>query len=213
MGTPLFNYMICGRTIRNTTRVYDLLRLAPTRSTPSHPFAAVLRSRPQATTLSLLRTPAPYSPAVKMGSDEDYEAFLNKANEDVSGASTQTTKKASSRSVNTASVPAGLKKVDAFYTTDSDEPFEPVALEYNGEKVPSAQELGDLIGKDVESISKKEFEAGGSYGDVVEAVEKASKGKVAYFRVDLGGTRSEVWVVGIDGKGTLMGLKAVAILS
>merc|ERR1712072_603097 len=165
----IFNYMICGRTIRNTTRVYDLLRLAPTRSTPSHPFAAVLRSQPQATTLSLLRTPA--------------------------------------------SVPAGLKKVDAFYTTDSDEPFEPVALEYNGEKVPSAQELGDLIGKDVESISKKEFEAGGSYGDVVEAVEKASKGKVAYFRVDLGGTRSEVWVVGIDGKGTLMGLKAVAILS
>ena len=148
-----------------------------------------------------------------MGSDEDYEAFLNKANEDASGASTQSTKKSTSKSVNTSSVPAPLKKVDAFYTTDSDEPFEPVGLKYDGDKVPSAQELGDLIGKEVEGISKKEFESGGSYSDVVEAVEKASEGKVAYFRVNLGGTRSEVWVVGVDGKGSLVGLKAVAIMS
>ena len=79
--------------------------------------------------------------------------------------------------------------------------------------MPSAQELGDLIGKDVESIGKKEFEAGGSYGEVIKAVEGETKGKVGYFRVDLGGTRSEVWVVGVDGKGSLVGMKAVAVMS
>jgi hypothetical protein len=152
-----------------------------------------------------------------MGADEDYEAFLNKANEDASGAtasSAPSTKKASTKAVNTSSVPSPLENIDAFYTTDSDEPFEPVSLKYEGDKVPSAKQLGELIGKDgVEGINRKEFEAGGSYGEVVEAVEGVTEGKVAFFRVELGGTRSEVWVVGVDGKGSLVGLKAVAILS
>lgn len=151
-----------------------------------------------------------------MGSDEDYEAFLNKANADSNEASAQSTSKTSSKksnAVNTSSVPAALQSVDAYYTSDADEPFEPVSLSYDGTSVPSAEELGELIGKEVESISKKDFEAGGSYGEVVDAVEKASTGKLGFFRVELGGTRSEVWVVGVDGKGSLVGLKAVAILS
>jgi hypothetical protein len=153
---------------------------------------------------------------VAMGSDEDYEAFLNKANADSNEASAQSTSKTSSKksnAVNTSSVPFTLQSVDAYYTSDADEPFEPVSLSYDGKSVPSASELSELTGKEAESISKKDFEAGGSYGEVVEAVEKASKGKVGFFRVELGGTRSEVWVVGVDGKGSLVGLKAVAILS
>jgi hypothetical protein len=41
------------------------------------------------------------------------------------------------KSVNTT-VPKSLEKVDEFFVSDSDEPFEPVSLKYDGEKIPSA---------------------------------------------------------------------------
>jgi hypothetical protein len=145
-----------------------------------------------------------------MGSDEEYQAFLDKANSDVSGANTSTSKPKST--ANTSSVPAALQNIDAFYSTDSDEPFEPIALEYDGKKVPSAKELGELIGKEVEKISRKEFEAGGDYEQVIQSVEGTVDGSVGFFRVELGGTRSEVWVVGV-GKGGLVGVKALAVMS
>lgn len=73
-----------------------------------------------------------------MASDEDYASFLDKANQDPSGGkpSTQSTKKASTKSVDTE-VPKVLEQVDEYYTSDADEPFEPVSLKWKGDKLPS----------------------------------------------------------------------------
>jgi hypothetical protein len=69
-------------------------------------------------------------------SDEDYEAFLNKANQDVSGSKSQSTTASKVQAVNTE-IPSSLTKVDAFYTSDADEPFEPISLKYSGKSLPS----------------------------------------------------------------------------
>jgi len=73
-------------------------------------------------------------------SDEDYEAFLSKANQDTSNNSTATStsapaKKAGTTSVNTK-IPKALEAVEQYYTSDADEPFEPVSLVWSGEGLP-----------------------------------------------------------------------------
>ncbi|KIW01130.1 uncharacterized protein PV09_07416 [Verruconis gallopava] len=148
-----------------------------------------------------------------MGSDEDYAAFLDKANQDVSGgASAQSATKSRPKATNT-SVPSSLQKIEAYYTTDADEPFEPVSLKWEGDGIPSASDFSDLIDAKAESISAKEFDPAGQYAELIEAVKKEGCGEVGYFRVALGGTRSEVWVVSANGKGKLVGLRAVAVMS
>lgn len=74
-----------------------------------------------------------------MASDEDYASFLEKANQDPSGGkpSTQSSKKANTKSVDTG-VPKVLEQVDEYYTSDADEPFEPVSLKWKGDKLPTA---------------------------------------------------------------------------
>lgn len=77
-----------------------------------------------------------------MSSDADYASFLDKANQDTSGSAQQTSAGnttdggfASTKAVNT-SVPSHLKSLDdAFYMSETDEPFEPVALEFQEEKL------------------------------------------------------------------------------
>lgn len=67
-----------------------------------------------------------------MSSDADYSSFLDKANQDT-GATKATSKStsAATKSVNT-NVPASLKSVDAYYTSEADEPFEAVSLKWGG---------------------------------------------------------------------------------
>lgn len=71
-----------------------------------------------------------------MSSDADYASFLDKANQDT-GASKASTQQSSSRqkystkSVDT-DVPAAVKNVDEYYTSEADEPFEPVSLKWTG---------------------------------------------------------------------------------
>lgn len=75
-------------------------------------------------------------------------------------------------------------------------------------------EFGSLIGKDASSISQDDFDPQSSYKAVIDAVKKASEGDLGYFSVELGGTRSEYFVVGVDKKGIrLVGLKAVVVQS
>ncbi len=73
------------------------------------------------------------SPSRNMSSDADYAAFLDKANQDTGSVGQQSTSKKSygTKSVDTT-VPKGLEKVDAYYTSDTDEPFEPVSLKFDG---------------------------------------------------------------------------------
>ncbi len=77
-----------------------------------------------------------------MASDEDYLAFLDKANQDLNevAAKTQSKGKVELKAVDQGiKVPAGLKKAtsDAFYVSDADEPFEPVCLKFDGKKLPN----------------------------------------------------------------------------
>lgn len=73
-----------------------------------------------------------------MTSDEDYMAFLNKANEDVSGASGQAATqsgRAQAKTVDAGTeVPKEIQEVctDAFYVSDADEPFYGVSLRWEG---------------------------------------------------------------------------------
>lgn len=74
-----------------------------------------------------------------MASDEDYMAFLNKANEGVSGGSGQAaaqSTKVQSKAVDSGTeVPKEIREVcrGAFYVSDADEPFEGVSLRWSGE--------------------------------------------------------------------------------
>jgi hypothetical protein len=77
-----------------------------------------------------------------MSTDEDYSSFLDKANEDPGSGpkASSKSKSASTKAVDTV-VPGDLDKVDAYYTTESDEPFEPVSLKFSEGHLPSAGAL------------------------------------------------------------------------
>jgi hypothetical protein len=68
-----------------------------------------------------------------MASDDAYMSFLDKANEDVSGGKSQQGASVKTQTVHSSlSVPKALKSVDANYVSETDEPFEPVALKWDG---------------------------------------------------------------------------------
>jgi hypothetical protein len=71
-----------------------------------------------------------------MSSDADYAAFLDKANQDTAPAQQQDLSKKGygTKSVDT-SVPQVLEKVEEYYISDADEPFEPVALKFDGKSI------------------------------------------------------------------------------
>jgi len=152
-----------------------------------------------------------------MSSDADYASFLDKANQDTGSknASTQSKKAVGTKSVNTA-VPKALEQVQEYYTSDADEPFEPVSLAYEGEGLPSADELAKLLSHhdEVSEVGVKEFDPKGQYKSVLDAVKKAGSKDVGIFRVEHGSTRAEYYVVSVDKKeGRLVGLKALAVES
>lgn len=149
-----------------------------------------------------------------MSSDADYATFLDKANQDTGSAEAQDASQKKSygtKSVNTA-VPSALKQVEEYYVSDSDEPFEPVALEFQGNSV-SADDFRKLIGSDkVEEVTGTGFES--QYKKVMDAVKQEGNGTVKVFRVELEGTRAEYYVVAVDDKeGRIVGLKALAVES
>lgn len=75
-----------------------------------------------------------------MASDEDYNNFLEKANEDTgigkSSGMDARSKKVNTKAVNT-DIPANLQNIEQYYTSDADEPFEPVSLSWQGSTMPS----------------------------------------------------------------------------
>lgn len=69
-----------------------------------------------------------------MSSDADYASFLEKANQDTGASNDVKTSGFANTKTKDTAVPAALKSVDAFYQSDTDEPFEPVALKFGNEK-------------------------------------------------------------------------------
>ncbi|TVY26617.1 hypothetical protein LHYA1_G004091 [Lachnellula hyalina] len=157
-----------------------------------------------------------------MASDEDYASFLDKANEDPSAgtAKSQDKGKVELKAVDT-DVPAPLTKAtkDAFYVSDADEPFEPVALKFSGKTLPTEVTFAKLVhhpnpeDTEVSIMDIGEWDPRGEYKALVDATRNASKGSdVRVYRIAGEGARVEYWVVGIQG-GRLVGVKALAVES
>lgn len=73
----------------------------------------------------------------RMSSDDSYSSFLDQANQGT-GADNVSAKgdTAATKAVNT-DVPVGLQSVEQYYTSEADEPFEPVSLKWDGKIMPS----------------------------------------------------------------------------
>jgi hypothetical protein len=69
-------------------------------------------------------------------SDDAYSKFLEGAND--TGATAQESKSYKTKSVNT-NVPKALERLEEYYTSDADEPFEPVSLEFEGSDVSAGE--------------------------------------------------------------------------
>ncbi|OOF99619.1 hypothetical protein ASPCADRAFT_203390 [Aspergillus carbonarius ITEM 5010] len=165
-----------------------------------------------------------------MSSDDAYMSFLDKANADLTAGQSQsaTTTSSSARTETIHAdvrIPAPLTSVDAFYISETDEPFEPVALKWDGAARgiwPDASHLSKLISPDkdlsdaIETLSPSMFDPRNQYAGVLRAV-RASVGDeqgadVKVYRVEVGSSRVEYFVLGLDGKeGLLVGLRAKAI--
>jgi len=167
-----------------------------------------------------------------MASDEDYMSFLDKANEDpskgVAKSQSQGLAKAQFKTTDQGvEIPAALKEVtkDAFYVSDADEPFVPVALNWDeaGKGLPDEEEIAKLINHpdpanaEVEILDPVDWDTQGQYKDIIDAVTKAGKGNdVRVYKISKGGVRVEYWVVTTEGKGKnakLVGVKALAVES
>jgi hypothetical protein len=82
-----------------------------------------------------------------MSSDDAYMAFLNKANADSSDGQAQTTQESSdvlrTKTVDSSlSIPKPLKNIDAYYVSDTDEPFDPVVLKWDAAKDDTWPSIG-----------------------------------------------------------------------
>ncbi|KAM3082631.1 hypothetical protein ACMFMF_002287 [Clarireedia jacksonii] len=161
----------------------------------------------------------------KMATDEDYMAFLNKANEDPSAGTSKASAKSKKHEFKTTDddvdVPSILVKAtkDAWYVSDADEPFVVVVLKLGEGGMPNEDTFAELInhpqpsGANIEIMDIGEWDPQGQYKDIVKAVRDASKGSdVRVYRVPGEGSRVEYWVVGVEG-GRLVGCKALAVES
>ena len=71
-------------------------------------------------------------------SDDTYSSFLNQANQDTAGSKVSAksqSKKITTKAVDTE-VPSALQNIQVDYTSDSDEPFEPVSLRWGKKSLP-----------------------------------------------------------------------------
>jgi len=151
-----------------------------------------------------------------MSDDASYASFLDKANQDTGGpAQNSQAESGQASSRKSAEVPPALQTVNAYYTSDTDEPFEPIALDYNGSSLPDAKVFGEVVAgqsSSVEEMSVEEWDPSGQYGEVVEKVKSASNGTVKIFRVARGKTRAEYYIIAMKD-GRLVGMMARAVES
>lgn len=76
-------------------------------------------------------------PLRTMSSDEAYSSFLDQANQDTGASKASTQSKTTSTKAVDTDVPATLQNLEQYYTSEADEPFEPVSLKWSGRAMPS----------------------------------------------------------------------------
>ncbi|KAK6360357.1 hypothetical protein TWF730_006501 [Orbilia blumenaviensis] len=154
------------------------------------------------------------SRSIKM-SDQDYAAFLNKANRDYSDPSAKAAQE--KEACISATAHQALRALgERWYTSDSDEPFVDVTFGWDGDALPDEAEFGELVGLEVsEKMPYSEWDVTDSYEDVTSAVKEAASGSVPeVYRVEESGTKKWYYVIALDkAKKQLVGLKALAIES
>lgn len=84
-----------------------------------------------------LQTTKPKDYLLKNMSDDAYSSFLDQANQDTGASKASTKSKTAATKAVDSDVPVTLQKVDQYYTSESDEPFEPVSLKWSGKNMPS----------------------------------------------------------------------------
>ncbi|KAJ5463974.1 hypothetical protein N7475_007109 [Penicillium sp. IBT 31633x] len=191
--------------------------------------------RPQAQARSSLHSQSFSTSTRIMSSDDAYMSFLDKANADVSGGQApQGTDTVQTETVHSSlSVPKPLQSVDAYYTSDTDEPFEPVALKWDGAAKgawPSADQLSSLISpntdlsKSISILSPSSFDPNNQYSSALDAVRAAAVEKdsgadqsaveLKVYRVEQTSTKIEYWVLALHApESRLVGLRAKAVES
>jgi len=167
-----------------------------------------------------------------MASDEDYMAFLDKANKDPSDGAAELTaasnKKQEFKTTDAGvQVPTVLRNVveDSFYVSDADEPFVPVCLAWDesGKGLPDEEDFATLISHhspsnaEIEIMDPADWDSQGQYHKILDAVREAGHGNdVRVYKVVRDAARVEYWVVTTEGKGKqakLVGVKALAVES
>lgn len=146
--------------LQNQIQTRQIHRIAVYSPTSHHPqtrlststcksrICPAARSSPLPSTAPSQTTPFSTSP-VTMSSDDAYMSFLDKANADLNAGRSQ--QQGASDTVRTETVdasttiPAPLQSVDAYYVSDADEPFEPVALLWKGASKGLWPSAGALI--------------------------------------------------------------------
>lgn len=76
-----------------------------------------------------------------MSSDDAYTSFLEQANQDTSGSKASAKSNTATTKAVDTEVPTGLQNVEQYYTSEADEPFEPVSLRWDGTNMPSESTL------------------------------------------------------------------------
>ncbi|CAG8918239.1 unnamed protein product [Penicillium salamii] len=162
-----------------------------------------------------------FSTTHTMASDDAYMSFLDKANADVSpksqqgGIQTQTVH-------STLSVPKALQSIEIYYISETDEPFEPVALKWDEAAKgtwPSPDQLSSLIAPDstlsISTLSPSSFDPRNQYTAALDAVREAADGsELKIYRVELTSTKIEYWVLGLHkAESRVVGLRAKAVES
>ena len=72
-----------------------------------------------------------------MSSDQAYSAFLDQANQDTGASDASTQSSHPQLKATDTDIPAVLQSIDQTYTSEADEPFEPVSLKWTGRSMPS----------------------------------------------------------------------------
>ncbi|UNI20101.1 hypothetical protein JDV02_006225 [Purpureocillium takamizusanense] len=163
-----------------------------------------------------------------MASDEDYMAFLDKANKDLDeGKAHAQSQAAGGSKTQFKAMDAGMEAPSAIskvcqsevYVSDADEPFEAVSLKYSGSDLPDETEFAKLIhhwdtnAAEIDIMDPLDWDSNGRYGKVIDAVREASRGNdVRVYRVTRDQTRVEYWVVTRE-EGRIVGVKALGVES
>jgi hypothetical protein len=157
-----------------------------------------------------------------MADDTSYATFLTKANQSLNATSSlsQPTSGAKSKfdptTPQTSAVPPALQNLEgATYTSDADEPFEVIVLDYAGHELPDATQFASCVRKEegeVEVLEEGDFDPQGQYTDVLAKVKEAGNGEVRCYRVEVSRTRAKYYVVSV-GERKLVGVCARAVES